>query len=345
MLLIFEPCEEPGLAESIGLEKFHVRQKVSHPMDKFRRHWRASVSQDLEAAQVTRLCLGHLRQQVQHCGHEHRVGHAFALDQLTETLRTELWNRDLARTESRCCEHGGKIGNVKNRRRMQVDAAFHVFHPIVEVVDVHQDVGVGYHDTLRPARSTTGVDESQNRFRVINRIWTRFIPSVEGLFIGHNLPRKLRGRFWERGMPHEPAWLCIKQNSIDFGCGEPRVYRDCSNTKPTAGVAQLAILGRIWQWKLEAVARRQTFGGERSRNVPDTLIERLERNSGTVDNQRHALLVIPGSPAERMNVDHFRRPIMKERLGPRSTSQSTSSIQASRRGCRQLLPAPPLHTL
>src|SRR5207302_3730423 len=31
MLLILETCEEAGLAESITLEKFHVRQKLSHP--------------------------------------------------------------------------------------------------------------------------------------------------------------------------------------------------------------------------------------------------------------------------------------------------------------------------
>ncbi len=29
MLLIFETCEKAGLAESIALEKFHVRQKLS----------------------------------------------------------------------------------------------------------------------------------------------------------------------------------------------------------------------------------------------------------------------------------------------------------------------------
>src|SRR6267142_6432552 len=108
MLLILETCEEAGLAESIALEKFHVRQKLSHPMDKFRRHRRAAVSQNLETAQVIRLCFGELRQQVQHRRHEHRVGYAFVLDQLTETLRAELWNRDLARSESRCCEHRGK---------------------------------------------------------------------------------------------------------------------------------------------------------------------------------------------------------------------------------------------
>src|SRR5216683_5668590 len=119
-------------------------------MDNLRRHWRTAISQNFEAAQVIRLCFGHLRKQVQHRRDEHRVSYAFALDQLAETLRTELRNRDLARTESWCCEHGGKIGNVKNRCRMQIDTAFSVSHPIAEVIDVRQDVSVSHHDALRP---------------------------------------------------------------------------------------------------------------------------------------------------------------------------------------------------
>src|SRR6266403_2172078 len=223
MFLILETCEEAGLAESITLEKFHVRQKLSGAMDKFRRHWRTAISQNLEAAQVIRLCFRHLRQQVQHSRHQDCVSYAFALDQLTETLRAELWNRDLARTESRCCEHGGKIGNVKNRCRMQIDTAFSVSHPIAEVVEIRQDVGVTHHDALRPARRATRIDESQNRFRVINRIWTGVVPNVQGLFIQHKLPRKLDRRLRKRGMPHQAARFCIKQNSIDFGCGAPCV--------------------------------------------------------------------------------------------------------------------------
>src|SRR5258708_29339831 len=142
MLLIFETREEAGLAESIALEKFHVWQKLFHPTDQFWCHGRASVSQNLEAAQVVRLSVGHLRQQVQHCRHEHRVCYSFALDQRTETFRAELWNGDLARAESRRREHGGKIGNVKNRCRMQIDTSFSVSHPIAEVIDIRHDVGV-----------------------------------------------------------------------------------------------------------------------------------------------------------------------------------------------------------
>src|SRR5258708_22850197 len=119
MSRLFGALEEAGLAESIALEKFRIRQKLSHPMDKFRRHWRAAISQNLEAGQVIRFCFGHLRQQVQHCRDEHRVSYAFALDQLTETLGGELRKCDLPSAESRCCEHGGKNRNVKKRCRTQ----------------------------------------------------------------------------------------------------------------------------------------------------------------------------------------------------------------------------------
>src|SRR5277367_4124650 len=178
MLLIFKTGEEAGLAESIALEKFHVRQKLSYPTHKFRSYWRAAISQDLKAAQVIRLSIGHLCQQVQHGRHQHRMGHAFALDQLTERLRVELWNRDLAHTESRRGEHGGKIGNVKNRSRMQIDTAFLASHPIVEVVEVRQDVRVSHHDALRPTRGAARINQGQNCVRVINRIWTGGVPNV-----------------------------------------------------------------------------------------------------------------------------------------------------------------------
>src|SRR5580704_668168 len=185
MLLVFETREETSFAESIGLKEFHLRQKLSCSLNKFRCHWRTAISQNLEAAQVVPLCFGELSQQVQHRRDEHRVSYAFALYQLTETLRAELRNCDLARTEGRRCEHGGKIGDVKNRCRMQIDAAFPISHPIAKVIDVRENVGVSHHDALRPAGGATGIDESENCFRVINRIWTGLIPSVEGLFIEH----------------------------------------------------------------------------------------------------------------------------------------------------------------
>src|SRR5258708_28862778 len=154
MSRLFGALEEAGLAESIALEKFRIRQKLSHPMDKFRRHWRAAISQNLEAGQVIRFCFGHLRQQVQHCRDEHRVSYAFALDQLTETLGGELRKCDLPSAESRCCEHGGKNRHVKNRRRLPIDTALPVSHPIAEVVDGRQGIGVSHRYGPPPSGSS-----------------------------------------------------------------------------------------------------------------------------------------------------------------------------------------------
>src|ERR1700722_2396754 len=279
MLLIFKTSKESGLTESIALEKFHVRQKLSYPTHKFRSYWRAAISQDLKAAQVIWLAFEQLCQQVEHGWHEHRMGHAFALDQLTERLRIELWNRDLAHTESRRGEHGGKIGNMKNRSRMQIDTAFLACHPIVEVVEVRQDVLVSHHDALRPARSAARINDGQNCVRVINRIWTGGVHNVQRLFIEHELPRNLLRRLWERGMPHQPARFCIKQHLIDFRQGEPSVYRDCSNAEPAAGIDQLDVLRRIRQQKREAIARRKTVGDECSRQFFNPIVEPGESDS------------------------------------------------------------------
>jgi hypothetical protein len=129
---------------------------------------------------------------------------------------------------------------------------------------------------------------------------------------------------------------------LDFSCGEPRVYRDCGNAEPAAGVDQPDVLRRIRQQKCESVARRKTVGGERSRSVPDALVERFERSSGTVDSERRALRVIPECPAERMNVNH--RVLSNEKCLERTSAyQSTSLIEASRRGPRRWLLWPPLH--
>jgi len=64
-------------------------------------------------------------------------------------------------------------------------------------------------------------------------------------------------------------------------------------------------------------------------------MERLERTRGTVDNQRVRCAVIPGCPAERMNVDH--RLLSIRSAWARSTNQRTSLMEvvavASGDGC------------
>ncbi len=75
---------------------------------------------------------------------------------------------------------------------MEIDAAFPVFlSNELKVVNVCQNVGVSHNDALRPTGCATCVDEGQNCFRVVNRIRTGVVPNVPGLFIEHDLPRRL----------------------------------------------------------------------------------------------------------------------------------------------------------
>src|SRR5260370_22527222 len=93
-------------------------------------------------------------------------------------------------------------------------------------------------------------------------------------------------------------------------------------------------MGKIGEKKGGRVARRKAVGGERGRNVPDVLVERLERNSSTVDNQRHTLRVIPECPAERMNVDHALLTACDNcTLLTSSTQQNRLNLGASKCSC------------
>src|SRR6266446_2778026 len=94
--------------------------------------------------------------------------HTFALYGLAECFRAELRNRDLTSPESRRCEHKGKVGYVKYRRRMEIDTTFSVTHPVVHVVQISQNVGMSECHTLGPARSPAGIDECKYSIRVVD---------------------------------------------------------------------------------------------------------------------------------------------------------------------------------
>src|SRR5258706_7083137 len=92
----------------------------------------------------------------------------FALYGLAEGFRAELRNRDLTSTESRRSEHERKVGNVKYRRRMEIDTTFSVTHPIVHMGQISQNVGMSECHTLGPARGPARIDECQYSVQVVD---------------------------------------------------------------------------------------------------------------------------------------------------------------------------------
>src|SRR5258706_10142738 len=114
----------------------------------------------------------------------------FALHGLAEGFRAELRNRDLTSSKSRRSKHERKVGYVKYWRRMKIDTAFSVTHPVVNVIQISQDVGMSECHTFGPARSPAGIDEGKYSIRVVDirRKWV--FPKVEWFFVDDQLVRK-----------------------------------------------------------------------------------------------------------------------------------------------------------
>src|SRR5262245_28442643 len=120
---------------------------------------------------------------------------ALALDGLAKALRAELGNRRLAGAECRSGEQEREVDDVKHRRRMEIDRGFPVGHPVVEKMDGLKDIRVTQRDTFGTAGCAAGVDESKDRFRVVDRVAAGISGNVQWFFVDHPLPRRLHGRY------------------------------------------------------------------------------------------------------------------------------------------------------
>src|SRR6266404_4268885 len=92
----------------------------------------------------------------------------FALHGLADGFPAELRTRELTSPESRRSEHKRKVGDVKYRRRMEIDTAFSVTHPVVHMVQISQNVGMSECHTFGPACGPTGIDECKHSVGVID---------------------------------------------------------------------------------------------------------------------------------------------------------------------------------
>src|SRR5438552_18517342 len=93
---------------------------------------------------------------------------AFALDRLAKALRAGLGNRELVGAECRSGEQEREVDDVKHRCRVEIDRAFLVRHPVVEKVAVLKAIFVTQRDTFGTAGCAAGVDESEDRLRVVD---------------------------------------------------------------------------------------------------------------------------------------------------------------------------------
>src|ERR1700753_2343159 len=103
---------------------------------------------------------------------------------------------------------------------MQVDGAFRVTHPVIEVMNVRQDVGMGHHYAFRLAGRAARINESEYRVRVIHNFWRKIVSNFQWILIEDLLPRGPRGRDRQRGMTDQSTWSRISEHSVNFHRGK-----------------------------------------------------------------------------------------------------------------------------
>src|ERR1700722_21011434 len=108
MLGVLKPGEESGLAQSVDLYKFRLRQEFTGPPDQLRGDGRPTIREHFKAGQILRMVLSELDEKVDHRRDQNRVIHALLRYDLTESFGLKARESDLARAESRRRENGGE---------------------------------------------------------------------------------------------------------------------------------------------------------------------------------------------------------------------------------------------
>ncbi len=71
-------------------------------------------------------------------------------------------------------------------------------------------------NTFRLAGRAAGIDESENRIRIVNRIWNGIAPNFQRLLVEHQLPGNLRGWDRQRRMTDQAARFGVAEDAVDF---------------------------------------------------------------------------------------------------------------------------------
>src|SRR5439155_2712448 len=142
-------------------------------------------------------------------------------------------------------EHERKIRDVKNWRGMQMHRTFLKREPKVGVIDVLQNICMPHLNTFRPASRAAGVDESENRIRIVNRIWKGIAPNFQRLLVEHKLPGNLCGWDRQRRMTDQAARIGVAEDAVDFFNRKPCVQWNYDYSEPGAGINELDVIWLI----------------------------------------------------------------------------------------------------
>src|SRR5882762_5407749 len=135
---------------------------------------------------------------------------------LAESLCDKFRNCDLASAECRGREHAGKVCDVEDWSGVQVDPAFGIAHPVVEVVDISKDIPMRHHDAFWLPRRAARVDKPQNGLGVVEDLRSRIAANWKGFLVNYLLPAQLHPGDSEGGMADDPMRTRIFEHLVDL---------------------------------------------------------------------------------------------------------------------------------
>src|SRR4029077_2269771 len=171
----------------------------------------------------------------------------FSFHRLAENLRAKFRNCNLSGPESRSREHAWKVCDVKDWSGVEVDSAFGVAHPVVEVVDVCKDIPMCYHHAFWLPGRAACVDKPQNGVGVIEGLLNKTAANWNGFLVDYLLPIRLGSGDSEGGMANDPTRTRIFEHPVDLFGRQPGIQRNGDHAEHAAGIYKFNVVGSVRQ--------------------------------------------------------------------------------------------------
>src|SRR6266404_7399800 len=127
-------------------------------------------------------------------------------------------------------------------------------------------------NTFRLAGRAAGIDESENRIRIVNRIWNGIASNFQRLLIEHQVPGNLRGWDRQRRMANQSARLRIIEDAVDFFNRKPCVQWNYDYSEPGAGINELDVIRLVRKKNGQPVSGFEAMFRQCRGNAPDASV-------------------------------------------------------------------------
>src|SRR5579859_843184 len=237
VLSVCQTSQETGFAQTVNLQQLHFRHESASISYNRGSDGRTSIRQHLQRVEIEHSKVLKLTQSVDHRRYEDRVCHSVCLNGGTKRQRVKALQRHLRRAEDRGCEHRGKVGDMEHRRRMEKNGLFTICQPVIQVMNVGEDVRVCKRSPFGGTSSSARVQKHKNRFWVVelSGVWLFFDP-MKRIQVDYVLPLQPYSRYGKLRMPDQSTRASILDEPVNLGACVTCVDGNSDDAKQAAGI-------------------------------------------------------------------------------------------------------------